>query len=135
MLYWQWVIEEVCDVEQVKRQHRRMLTNLYSPQAGEVVETSQGTWRSELLQKFPVQHAGAAVELTLREAQCAYYAMSGQTFKEIARELLLSPRTIEYYLRRIRKKLDCRTMLDVLKILNQCEFAKQCGFEEAEEPA
>ena len=41
--------------------------------------------------------------LTKREAECVYYAMENQTIKSTGAIMKLSPRTIEFYLKRIRK--------------------------------
>ena len=42
--------------------------------------------------------------LTQREADCIYFLVQGMTIKEAAEALLLSPRTVEFYLKRIKDK-------------------------------
>ncbi|MDC3181025.1 helix-turn-helix transcriptional regulator [Gammaproteobacteria bacterium] len=42
--------------------------------------------------------------LTQREADCIYFLSQGLTIKSTAEELILSPRTVEFYLQRIKEK-------------------------------
>ncbi len=46
------------------------------------------------------------VIISKREFECLSHLSKGFTAKEIARELKLSPRTIEYHIHRIRLKTD-----------------------------
>jgi DNA-binding CsgD family transcriptional regulator len=54
------------------------------------------------------------VILSEREKVCLHYLSEGLTMKEIAQKLMLSPRTVETYLERIKKKLNCKTKADVI---------------------
>lgn len=47
------------------------------------------------------------VRFTRREKECIQYLLYGMTAKEIAKELKLSPRTVETYLENIKTKIDC----------------------------
>ena len=42
--------------------------------------------------------------LTKRETECLYYIAQGRSFKEVAKVLMISPRTVEYYLNNIKDK-------------------------------
>ncbi|MBA3661924.1 MAG: helix-turn-helix transcriptional regulator [Gammaproteobacteria bacterium] len=61
-----------------------------------------------LLQPSSSLHEVSQV-LAKRELECLYYLQKGRSFKEIATYLKLSPRTVEFYLQRVKKKLNCRT--------------------------
>jgi DNA-binding CsgD family transcriptional regulator len=45
--------------------------------------------------------------LTIRESQCIYLMLLGNTTKETARELTISPRTVEVYITNVKHKLHC----------------------------
>lgn len=57
------------------------------------------------------------IYLTPREEECAIYLMQGSTLKEIAKALELSPRTVEFYLKNIKNKLNCRTKFQMMRAL------------------
>jgi DNA-binding NarL/FixJ family response regulator len=50
--------------------------------------------------------------LTRREVEVVRLVAAGRTNREIARELFLSPRTVEMHVARILTKLDCRSRTD-----------------------
>jgi DNA-binding CsgD family transcriptional regulator len=60
--------------------------------------------------------------LTQREAECSYWVINGLTNKETAEKMCLSSRTIEYYLRNIRCKLNCYSKSHLVKMLKQSAF-------------
>ena len=62
------------------------------------------------------------VFLTKREAECTFHAYNHKTIKEIARELNLSSRTVEFYLNNVRKKTHCYSKRDLMKLYaeNKC---------------
>ena len=55
-----------------------------------------------------------------REMQCLKLLLQGKSAKEIARILDLSPRTVEFYIRNMKKKTHCRTRSElILKALEK----------------
>lgn len=53
--------------------------------------------------------------LTKRQSECLYYLSHGMTLKEIARELMLSPRTVEHYLEAAKIKWNCISLNALIK--------------------
>ena len=47
------------------------------------------------------------VYLTKREAECSLYILKGMTSKEVAKEMDLSPKTIDNYIDSIKKHIYC----------------------------
>ena len=53
--------------------------------------------------------------LTRRETEVIRLVAVGRTSREIARELFLSPRTVEMHVQNILAKLDCRSRADAAR--------------------
>lgn len=66
--------------------------------------------------------------LTDREFECLRYLLEGFSAKEIAREIGISPRTIELHIHSIRQKTGSRTTLQLLAKL--LKIAAYSPFEE-----
>lgn len=80
--------------------------------------------RAEVCQtSYVIDPENLEVYLTQREAECAFYLMRGFTMKEIARDLALSPRTIEFYLKRIKEKMQTHSKSEVVRRLYDSHFA------------
>ncbi len=62
--------------------------------------------------------------LTQREADCIYFLSQGQTIKQTAEELLLSPRTVEFYLKRIKEKFNQPNKKSLLLFLHNSTYFK-----------
>ena len=58
-------------------------------------------------------HDGAG--LSRRELEVVRLLSDGRTNREIAEELVLSPRTVDMHVRNILRKLDCRSRVEAAK--------------------
>jgi len=65
-----------------------------------------------------------SVYFTQREAECMMQILQGKTMNETADILNLSPRTVEYYLNKIKRKLNCHKKRDLIKLVSQTDFIK-----------
>ncbi len=73
----------------------------------------------QLNQQLPLTRKEALIaKLTKQESICLHYLMLGHSSKQIARILTLSPRTVEGHIHNIKTKLNCRTRLELLSIIN-----------------
>ncbi|UTC24651.1 LuxR C-terminal-related transcriptional regulator [Candidatus Comchoanobacter bicostacola] len=71
--------------------------------------------------------------LTQREADCIYFLAKGHTIKNTAIELLLSPRTVEFYLQRIKEKFQKKNKKELLNHLAQYAYFQKFMHEMAQE--
>lgn len=62
------------------------------------------------------------VYLTRRESQCCLLLLYGLTMRDIAQELELSARTVEYYLNNIKRKMGCYYRDQLVKKLLVSDF-------------
>jgi DNA-binding CsgD family transcriptional regulator len=74
--------------------------------------------------KYILENNQPNLYLTFREAQCMAHMMLDCTMKETAQLLGLSPRTVEYYIKRIKTKIGCRTKESLIKEIQATGFAK-----------
>ena len=96
MDYWQAIRNEF--LNRYAREYDFSYTNLrFYP----VNELSQPIKKER--QIYPFNEDGS-LYLTQREAECVYFLHLGFTIKGTATELLLSARTVEFYLKRIKEK-------------------------------
>ncbi len=60
--------------------------------------------------------------LTRQEARCMVCFLRGNTVKGTAKILELSPRTVEYYVNNMKKRLDCLTKSELIYRVIETEF-------------
>ena len=115
MFYWQAVRNEFYN--RYARDYFFMYTTLrYYPEEDESMKTD----RIERKQ-YPFNQDGS-LYLTQREADCIYYMVQGLTIKGTAEELLLSARTVEFYLKRIKDKFNIQSKKQLLNYIQQSEY-------------
>lgn len=59
-----------------------------------------------------------SIKFTRREKECLESLSSGKSAKQIARDLSISPRTVEAHIDNMKFKLGCRTRIELLSRLN-----------------
>lgn len=67
--------------------------------------------------------------LTKREAECMLLLLKGKTINGIAIILNLSPRTIEFYLKKMKIKLNCRTKFELIELIIHSDFNRNLDFD------
>lgn len=73
--------------------------------------------------------AGRRTKLSRRELQCALHCREGRTAKETAEILNLSRRTVEYYLEKVKIKLDCTSKYQLITKLYEEDLIPPDGGE------
>jgi DNA-binding CsgD family transcriptional regulator len=117
--------------EWLRRQNRRMdardqLRTAYEMLTAMGIDGFAGRARRELLatgENVRKRMAETAVQLTVQEAQIARLAGEGNTNPEIGARLFLSPRTVEYHLHKIFRKLGVSSRRELRRALPNLERA------------
>lgn len=65
--------------------------------------------------------------LSKQQYKCLYFLSQGMTYKEIALEMKLSPRTIEYYIEIIRKKTNRSSRRTLISFFWEQRFPEKVG--------
>ena len=62
------------------------------------------------------------VYLSQREADCMFYLLNGKTNVAAADQLDLSPRTVEFYVSNMKKKLNCTNKFELIEKVTASAF-------------
>jgi DNA-binding CsgD family transcriptional regulator len=77
-----------------------------------------------ILKKIAQRPQTNAAQLTPRQMDCLYCLVKGMTYKQIAKTLNLSPKTIEHYLDTIKLKLNCSNRSELINCALQMPMIK-----------
>lgn len=66
-----------------------------------------------------IKNKNDEMHITKRETECLYYLSQGKTYKEIARSLDLSPRTIEFYTKNLKEHSGYKTRAELIMYHNR----------------
>ncbi len=80
---------------------------------------------SERVKLYPVGAPFDDIFLTRRELQCSLQLLKGHTMAGAAKLMGLSPRTLEFYIRNMKKKFACRTKEELIDKIQQANLMAQ----------
>ena len=122
MNYWQIILEEVEHYED--RGFRCLYSNLQETDI--FVEKIENEYAYKAQRKpkvtYPLTGNLSHLHLTEREAECIYCLQHHHTIKSTGILLNLSSRTVEFYLKNIKTKMQVRTKDEVLSNLGTLNF-------------
>lgn len=100
--------------------------NLSVLSAFPMLHENTSTLQPKLFESMPAFNKANQIKknkpFTKREKECIHYLQLGFSTKKIARELNLSPRTIEAYIFNITLKLGCSTRLEIVMLTMNLEL-------------
>jgi DNA-binding CsgD family transcriptional regulator len=118
-VYWQSVINEIFN--QYADDYPFHFTSVHEKHRNE------STTEKAIPKEKPIKHILNEEKgwyLTGRELQCVMGFLNGKTIKAVAHSLNLSPRTVEFYLKRIKDRFNCRTKVELINIISQFDLKK-----------
>lgn len=81
------------------------------------VKQQECGWRKKTLQRVYLTGEYTGVYFSRRESECLNLLTLGYTIKRVAETLTLSTRTVEFYIKNMKKKLNCRTRSELIGIV------------------
>lgn len=114
--YWQGILDEVLNKGDLN--YSFLYTNLGPEDRGELEENTRDTKRDRVY----LNGEFSGIYLTPRECDCLYALASGRTVKTVARELYLSHRTVEFYLKNLKAKFGCSNKGELLALVAETDL-------------
>jgi len=65
------------------------------------------------------------ISLTRREEKCIFWLVQTHTISDAAAKMGLSPRTIEFYIKRLKSKFQCKSKKSLIKTVLQTTLLQQ----------
>lgn len=65
------------------------------------------------------------ISLTNREGKCIFWLVQTHTISEAAAKMELSPRTVEFYIKRLKSKFQCKNKKTLIKTVLQTTLLQQ----------
>lgn len=76
-------------------------------------------------QRVYLESLGSEIYLTPREVTVSVLLCQGLKCKQIAKQLNISDRTVEFYIRNLKLKFNCRFKIELINIFNQLKYLKK----------
>ena len=90
--------------------------------------TKPKTLRSKVMKVYYLNNQDKSLYLTHREAECTLNIIKGCTIRDVGERLKLSARTVEFYVKNIKKKLGCRTKNELIQRIYNSDFMQNVDF-------
>ena len=132
-MYWNTVRREIENRE--NPQFPFVFTNVGDPVAeAQRIERERKSRHNHFGEMYYFDPPYQSVHFTRREAQCMVHFLQGKTVAETAKELTLSPRTVEYYVKNMRQKMHCKTKHDLIDTVRRTAFVQDADRFRVEAP-
>jgi len=82
----------------------------------------------KIIKSYALGSAYRGVYFTRREAECMLCLLKGKTVNRTAEILSLSPRTVEFYLKNMKGKLNCKTKYELVDTVLTSDFLQGVDF-------
>jgi DNA-binding CsgD family transcriptional regulator len=120
-MYWKKVLSEVINKNS---NHNFVFTNFRKEQSKKNENTKPLYIKPK---KYSLGAKFAGIHFSQRESDCMLQMLRGKSIDGIAKHTNLSPRTVEYYMKNIKKKVGCRTKFELIELVIESEFLNNFG--------
>jgi len=119
-MYWDDVLKEVLN--------RNSRTTFLFTNLGQSSHKKKTDKKREARKMYNLGKSFEGTHFSKREAECMVYLLKGKSSKNVAKKLKLSPRTVEYYIENMKKKLKCRTKFELVDLVMDSDFLSGVDF-------
>lgn len=119
-MYWEAVLKEVLNKQ--SSTYPFSFTNIKQT---DVIKIKKD---KKIPQKFLLGEKFKNVYFTSREAEVMIGLLQGKTINAVAESLGLSPRTVEFYVKNMKSKANCRTKSELIGKIFHSDFIKNIDF-------
>lgn len=120
-MYWDKVLDEVLNKRAV-----RLFTINHSYSSSNKKESKSKQRRKHRMYKLGEKFND--IYFTRREAECMAQLLKGKSMRGTAKVLNLSIRTVEFYVKNMRRKLNCRTKFELVDAVMHSNFLSNIDF-------
>jgi DNA-binding CsgD family transcriptional regulator len=125
LLYGEWLRRQGRRID--ARDQLRAARDIFASMGAEAFAARAGRELAATGERLRKRAASPAVQLTPQETQIVRQAVDGQSNSEIAAQLFISPRTVEYHLHKIFTKLGITSRNQLSRALQRTGAAQLCG--------
>ena len=134
MDYWKTVLEEVTDKEH-KNKGTFKFTDVGHTMIQKRIQQKRSQRRYSCRRKpnscsYFIGDGYEGIYFTRREAQALYHLLKGKTMSETGRDLKLSPRTIEFYVKNMRLKLGVYSKDELIEKIKKTGLVERLDFDD-----
>lgn len=125
MDHWDEILREVLNKDTAK------LKPCLASRKNKVLANKKKAKRVSATSRFTNYYLGepyAGVYFTKREAECIYHLAHGKTIRATAKELKLSARTVEFYVKNMKLKVGVRTKHQLVDKVMKQDFLSLLAF-------
>jgi DNA-binding CsgD family transcriptional regulator len=124
-MYWNTVLNEVLNKRNKSYSFQfTTVGEVLTERAKQTKLSNQGAKKPKP-DPIPLGEKYPDVYFSAREVQCALLFMQGKTILQTGKLLNLSPRTIEFYLNHMKRKLNCRLKSELIGKIMQSDLRKR----------
>lgn len=130
-MYWDMILKQVLDKKNSTEECSFSGVKDYNPciMPGRVRQEQAKISRSRSFKKYPIGESYPNLYFTEREAQTIFHFLYGRTTAQVAAILGLSRRTIEFYVKNMKTKLNCRLKSELICKVRASGFLDHVNFD------